>query len=45
MKAKAKIALAEVLKALRSERQKLEDDLARIEQDIEVVERKLLEAS
>ena len=45
MKAKVKVALEEVLKGFKNERDKLEEDLEQIELDIEVVERKLKEAS
>jgi hypothetical protein len=45
MKAKVKTALEEVLKAFKSERQKLTEDLDKIEHDIEVIECKLMEDS
>ncbi len=45
MKAKVKTALEEVLKAFKNEAQRLTEDLDKIEHDIEVVERKLMEDS
>ena len=43
MKAKVKVALEEVLKAFKAEQQRLDEELAKVDHDIEVVERRLME--